>query len=184
MQKSLSWLSLLLVFTLVLAGCTQPVPIAPGEAPAATAEAGQESTEGGEAAAPAAAQPGGVWTRAGIADAELLNPILSSENASSAVNAMNAALPDVDLGVSLAASAAEALQAIESGARQTLERVREIADPTREQSTASTSIAQRVEEISNMVESTSESIRGAADAAVGLERIAVSLKDQIARFRV
>ncbi len=103
---------------------------------------------------------------------------------SSAVNAMNAALPDVDLGVSLAASAAEALQAIESGARQTLERVREIADPTREQSTASTSIAQRVEEISNMVESTSESIRGAADAAVGLERIAVSLKDQIARFRV
>lgn len=69
-------------------------------------------------------------------------------------------------------------------ARQTLERVREIADSTREQSTASTYIAQRVEEISNMVESTSESIRGAADAAVGLERIAVSLKDQIARFRV
>ncbi len=63
-------------------------------------------------------------------------------------------------------------------------RVREIADATREQSAASTSIAQRVEEISNMVESTSENIRGAADAAVGLERIAVSLKDQIARFRV
>ncbi|WP_374477789.1 methyl-accepting chemotaxis protein [Zoogloea sp.] len=103
---------------------------------------------------------------------------------SSAVNAMNAALPEVDLGVSLAASAAEALQAIEAGARQTLERVREIADSTREQSAASTSIAQRVEEISNMVESTSENIRGAADAAVGLERIAVSLKDQIARFRV
>ncbi len=103
---------------------------------------------------------------------------------SSAVNAMNAALPEVDLGVSLAASAAEALQAIEAGARQTLERVREIADATREQSAASTSIAQRVEEISNMVESTSENIRGAADAAVGLERIAVSLKDQISRFRV
>ena len=103
---------------------------------------------------------------------------------SSAVDAMNAALPEVDLGVSLAASAADALQAIETGARQTLERVREIADATREQSAASTSIAQRVEEISNMVESTSENIRGAADAAIGLERIAVSLKDQIARFRV
>ena len=103
---------------------------------------------------------------------------------SSAVDAMNAALPEVDQGVALAASAAEALQAIEAGARQTLSRVREIADATREQSAASTSIAQRVEEISNMVESTSENIRGAADAAVGLERIAVSLKDQIARFRV
>jgi methyl-accepting chemotaxis protein len=103
---------------------------------------------------------------------------------SSAVGAMNAALPEVDQGVALAASAADALQAIETGARQTLHRVREIADATREQSAASTSIAQRVEEISNMVESTSENIRGAADAAIGLERIAVGLKDQIARFRV
>ena len=103
---------------------------------------------------------------------------------SSAVGAMNAALPEVDQGVTLAASAAKALQAIESGARQTLVRVREIADATREQSAASTSIAQRVEEISNMVESTSENIRGAADAAIGLERIAVGLKDQISRFRI
>jgi methyl-accepting chemotaxis protein len=103
---------------------------------------------------------------------------------SSAVGAMNAALPEVDQGVALAASAADALQAIETGARQTLVRVREIADATREQSAASTSIAQRVEEISNMVESTSENIRGAADAAIGLERIAVGLKNQIARFRV
>jgi len=62
--------------------------------------------------------------------------------------------------------------------------VREIAEATREQSAASTSIAQRVEEISSMVESTSESIRGAADAAIGLEQIAGNLKDQIARFRV
>lgn len=35
-----------------------------------------------------------------------------------------------------------------------------------------------------MVESTSENIRGAADAAIGLERIAVGLKDQISRFRI
>ena len=103
---------------------------------------------------------------------------------SSAVEAMNAALPEVDQGVTLAAAAAEALQAIEQGARQTLERVREIADATREQSAASTSIAQRVEEISSMVESTTENIRGAADAAVGLEKIAFSLKEQIGRFRV
>ncbi len=86
MPKPISWLSLLLIFTVVLAGCAQPVPIAPSEAPVATAEAGEENTEQGTI--PAEAQPGGVWTRVSIADAELLNPILSSENASAAVNAM------------------------------------------------------------------------------------------------
>ncbi len=35
-----------------------------------------------------------------------------------------------------------------------------------------------------MVENTSANIRGAAEAAVNLERIAGGLKDQIARFRV
>lgn len=86
MPKSISWLSLLLVFTVVLAGCAQPVPIAPGEAPVATTVAGEGSTEQG--AIPTEVQAGGVWTRVSIADAELLNPILSSETGSSAVNAM------------------------------------------------------------------------------------------------
>ncbi|HMV61911.1 MAG TPA: methyl-accepting chemotaxis protein [Rhodocyclaceae bacterium] len=102
----------------------------------------------------------------------------------SAVEAMNAALPEVDEGVSLAASAAESLAAIENGATRTLERVHEIADATREQSAASTAIAQRVEDISNMVENTTKTIRGAAEAAVGLERIAGSLRDQVSHFRV
>ena len=102
----------------------------------------------------------------------------------SAVEAMNAALPEVDEGVSLAASAAESLAAIENGATRTLERVNEIADATREQSAASTAIAQRVEDISNMVENTTKTIRGAAEAAVGLERIAGSLRDQVSHFRV
>ena len=70
------------------------------------------------------------------------------------------------------------------GARRTLERVGEVADATREQSAASTSIAQRVEEISHMVENTSENIRGAADAAIALEQIATGLKEQIARFKI
>jgi methyl-accepting chemotaxis protein len=101
----------------------------------------------------------------------------------SAVAAMNAALPEVDQGVTLATAAAESLHAIADGARESLARVRDIADATREQSAASTSIAQRVEEISCMVDSTTESIRGAADAALALEAIAASLKQQISRFR-
>jgi peptide/nickel transport system substrate-binding protein len=75
------WLA---VLALVLAACAQPMPIAPSAAP--TAAAGEEAA----AAAPAPAgeaQAGGIWRRASIADAENLNPILSSEAASSAVTA-------------------------------------------------------------------------------------------------
>ncbi len=101
-----------------------------------------------------------------------------------AVGAMNAALPEVQQGVALAASASESLQAIEDGARRTLERIGEVADATKEQSTASTSIAQRVEQIANMVEETTETIRGTATTAHQLQDIAVSLKQQISRFKV
>ncbi len=47
-----------------------------------------------------------------------------------AVEAMDAALPEVQEGVQLAASASESLRAIEEGARRTLERVGEVADAT------------------------------------------------------
>ena len=123
--------------------------------------------------------------RTSSATTEIEQMIVGIQNdTSSAVSAMNAALPEVDQGVTLASSASEALAAIESGARRTLERVREIAEATHEQSASSTAIAHQVEEISHMVETTSENIRGAADAAIALEQIASSLKDQIARFRV
>ena len=101
-----------------------------------------------------------------------------------AVEAMNAALPEVQQGVALASSASESLRAIEEGARRTLERIGEVADATKEQSTASTSIAQRVEQIANMVEETTQTIRGTATTAHQLQDIAVSLKRLISRFRV
>ena len=69
-------------------------------------------------------------------------------------------------------------------AGRTLGRVREVADATREQSAASISIAQRVETIAQMVEETSSTIRGTAETANQLERIAQGLKAQIGRFRV
>lgn len=79
-------LSLLTVVTMILAACPQPVPIAPAEAPAAETASG-DAAASSESTAPTEAQPGGIWRRAGIADAENLNPILSSESASSAVTA-------------------------------------------------------------------------------------------------
>lgn len=101
-----------------------------------------------------------------------------------AVSAMNSALPEVVHGVELAGSASDSLRAIEAGAGRTLGRVREVADATREQSAASTSIAQRVETIAQMVEETSTTIRGTAETANQLELIAQGLKAQIGRFRV
>ena len=101
-----------------------------------------------------------------------------------AVDAMGTALPEVEQGVQLAASASESLRAIEEGARRTLERVGEVADATLEQSAASTSIAQRVEQIANMVEETTATIRGTAENAHELEKIANNLKAMIGRFRI
>ncbi len=101
-----------------------------------------------------------------------------------AVEAMSAALPEVQEGVDLAASASSSLQAIEDGARRTLARVGEVADATREQSAASTAIAQRVEQIANTVEETTNTVRGTADSAHQLQNIANSLKTLISRFRV
>lgn len=101
-----------------------------------------------------------------------------------AVEAMNAALPEVEQGVELAASAASSLQEIEQGARSTLDRIGEVAEATREQSAASTSIAQRVEQIANMVEATTDTIRGTASTAHQLQQIAVNLKQLISRFHV
>lgn len=101
-----------------------------------------------------------------------------------AVSAMNSALPEVEQGVELAGSASDSLRAIEAGAGRTLGRVREVAEATREQSTACTSIAQRVETIAQMVEETSSTIQGTAETANQLELIAQGLKAQIERFRV
>lgn len=84
MQKNFTWVSLLVIVGLTLASCAQPAPIAPAAAPTAAPAAGQA---GSGAAAPDAAQPGGIWRTASIADAEMLNPILSSDSASGSVSA-------------------------------------------------------------------------------------------------
>lgn len=101
-----------------------------------------------------------------------------------AVSAMNTALPEVERGVELAAYASDSLRSIEAGAHRTLDRVGEVASATREQSAASTSIAQRVEDIAQMVDQTTATIRGTSDSAGHLEGIALNLKQQISRFKI
>ena len=84
-RRSFVLLTLLLIFAMALSACAQPVPIAPEDAPAAAESAA--ATGSTEAAAPTGdITPGGVWTRASLSDASILNPILSSDNASSAIH--------------------------------------------------------------------------------------------------
>jgi methyl-accepting chemotaxis protein len=99
------------------------------------------------------------------------------------VGVMDAALPQVDAGVKGAESAAESLCQIKDGAQKTLDRIREVADSTQEQSVASNSIAQKVEEIATMVEETTAAMQSTAETAEDLEKISSELTVLISRFR-
>ena len=101
----------------------------------------------------------------------------------SVVAVMDAALPQVQSGVHLAEGAAQSLRDIREGASATLGRIREVADSTKEQSIASTSIAQQVEHIAQMVEETSAAMSSTAETASDLERLAGELNRLVGRFR-
>ena len=99
------------------------------------------------------------------------------------VGVMDAALPQVAAGVQAAEGAADSLRQIKDGAQITLDRIREVADSTREQSIASDSIAQKVEEIASMVEETTAAMKSNAETATDMERIANELTLLVSRFR-
>lgn len=76
-RKYFNVFAVFVILSLVLAGCAQPVPIAPAsEAPAASSETASDSA--GETAATGEAVQGGVWTRVRSSDSSILNPILYS----------------------------------------------------------------------------------------------------------
>ena len=99
------------------------------------------------------------------------------------VGAMSSALPQVEAGVMAAEGAAASLRQIKDGAESTLTRIREVASATKEQSEASTNIAQRVEQISQMVEETTAAMQSTAETAAEMERISSELSSLISRFR-
>jgi methyl-accepting chemotaxis protein len=100
-----------------------------------------------------------------------------------AVDVMGQVAGQVKGGVALVQGAAGSLREIRGGTQVALERIRDVADATREQSSVSTSIAQQVEHIAQMVEGTSGSMRAAVGAVEELEKLAADLHDLVARFR-
>ena len=99
------------------------------------------------------------------------------------VGVMDAALPQVEAGVKAAESAAETLRQIKDGAQSTLVSIRDVAEATKEQSEASNSIAQKVEEIATMVDETTAAMQSTADTASELEKISSELNVLVSRFR-
>ena len=112
---------------------------------------------------------------------EMLSTI--QEETRVAVAAMDSTLPQVTRGVALADEAATSLRAIHHSAESTLERINDVALATREQSAASVEIAQQVERIAQMVDSTSSAMGSAADSAEQLQSVANDLSNLVARFR-
>lgn len=100
-----------------------------------------------------------------------------------AVTEMARVAQQVQAGVGMVKGAAESLEEIRGGTDVALARIRDVSNATTEQSAASTSIAQRVEHIAQMVEETSVSMRSTVDAVGQLEALAAQLRQMIGRFK-
>ncbi|HZX30104.1 MAG TPA: methyl-accepting chemotaxis protein [Rhodocyclaceae bacterium] len=101
-----------------------------------------------------------------------------------AATVMDAALPSAEQAQASAGATSELLVQIAQGSRSAQNLVRDVASSTREQSEASTSLAQQVERVANQVEETSESMNVTAQAAESLLETAHDLHAATARFHV
>ena len=101
-----------------------------------------------------------------------------------AAKVMDAALPEAEKVRATTTDTTQLLHRIAESSRAAQALVRDVADSTREQSEASTSLAQQVERIANQVEDTGSSMSVTARAAQSLLQTAQQLKGATERFRV
>lgn len=114
--------------------------------------------------------------------ASLLNRV--QDGAINASRSMDDAVAAVAAGVESARSAGEAIDRIQSGARDMVGMVSEITDAVKEQSVASTHIAQEVERIAQMAEQNSSESSTTAGGARQLDDMALAIKSAVSIYRV
>ena len=87
-------------------------------------------------------------------------------------------------GVTLATDSGAVLETIHSESSRTTSAVNDIANATREQSSASQEVARGVEHIAQMAEQNSEATRQTNNQATLLEQLAADLQDKVSHFRI
>ncbi|GAB2181962.1 methyl-accepting chemotaxis protein [Denitratisoma sp. agr-D3] len=106
------------------------------------------------------------------------------EGTQNAVGSMAQGVTKAGGGVVLAEKAAEAVTEIQQGATQVTEVINAISDSIREQSLASTQIAQNLEQIAHIAEQSAAEAHKVSAAASQMESVSRSMQASIARFRL
>jgi methyl-accepting chemotaxis protein len=100
-----------------------------------------------------------------------------------AVSAMETVKPKVANGVRLVEETSNSLRVIREGAVDTLEKVRDVALSTQEQSASSNAISNQVERIAQMIDQTGSSAKHTASIAQELVGTAKNLNQLLGRFK-
>lgn len=141
--------------------------------------------EQGRGFAVVAEEVGKLAKRTAQATREISETILAVQHETgSVVASMQAVAPKVSHGVDMAEGAALVLRQISEGTEATLEKIRDVAHATSEQTSASNSIGANVERIAGMLEEADKSVRGTKDSVESLSNQAVQIHASMARFRV
>ena len=105
-------------------------------------------------------------------------------DASHAVKGMRTAVEQVNKGVEHTREAEHAVREIESGSTETIGMVSEISEAIREQSSASSIIAQKVERIAQMSEENSAAAGTTSSTAADLNSLAATMRNEVQKYRV
>lgn len=106
------------------------------------------------------------------------------EETSQVVASMQEVTPIVMKSVSLSRNANQALEMIFRSAQDALEKTREMADATTEQSTASSSIAANVERIASMLEEAERAASAAQNESAHMKEKALEIAGDLGRFKL
>lgn len=106
------------------------------------------------------------------------------DDTNTAAERMGGVRSQIVRGVELAEKAAQALFDINKGAHATLEKTRDVANASLEQSQASNNIANNVEQIAQMVEEAEASVQAAHAQVQQLDQLARELHQAAGKFRL
>jgi methyl-accepting chemotaxis protein len=122
--------------------------------------------------------------RTSLATAEIADKISAIQNETqSAVGAMQQAVPQVQQGLALTTLATAKLDDINSQASDSLLKVRDVANATKQQSSAASDVGRNVEHIASMAEQSNVAMQQNADSAHVLERMSEELRQAVSYFR-